>query len=150
MSSSPLSGAVVLLLAVACGLSVANVYYAQPLLDAMAETFAMDHATVGIIIALTQVGYGVGLLLLVPLGDLLNRRRLIVSQLLLSTLGSLLVHEQSNQQAVVGWDGLVYLENLSAHNTLQVTLGDGRTCQARFDIDEQQQGVPLIGPLVCQ
>lgn len=65
-------------------------------------------------------------------------------------LGSLVVHEQSNTQAVVGWDGLVYLENLSAHNTLQVTLGEGRTCQATFAIDEQQQDVPLIGPLVCQ
>jgi len=65
-------------------------------------------------------------------------------------LGSLVVHEQSNTQAVVGWDGLVYLENLSAHNTLQVTLGEGRTCQATFNIDEQQQDVPLIGPLVCQ
>ena len=40
-------------------------------------------------------------------------------------LGSLVMHEQSNTQAVVGWDGLVYLENLSAHNTLQVTLGEG-------------------------
>lgn len=65
-------------------------------------------------------------------------------------LGSLVVHEQSSTQAVVGWDGLVYLENLSAHNTLQVTLGEGRTCQATFAIDEQQQDVPLIGPLVCQ
>ncbi|MBC3196656.1 fimbria/pilus outer membrane usher protein [Pseudomonas poae] len=65
-------------------------------------------------------------------------------------LGSLVVHEQSNTQAVVGWDGLVYLENLSAHNTLQVTLGEGQSCQAAFDIDEQQQDVPLIGPLVCQ
>ncbi len=65
-------------------------------------------------------------------------------------LGSLVVHEQSSTQAVVGWDGLVYLENLSAHNTLQVTLGEGRTCQATFDIDAQQQDVPLIGPLVCQ
>lgn len=96
MPSSPLSNKVVMLFAIACGLSVANVYYAQPLLDAMAQTFAMDHATVGIIIALTQVGYGVGLLLLVPLGDLLNRRKLIVSQLLLSTLAVLMVGLSSN------------------------------------------------------
>jgi len=98
-----------------------------------------------------SVRRGSGYLLEFPL-----RRVLAASVTLVDTqhqelpLGSLLVHEQSNQQAVVGWDGLVYLENLSAHNTLQVTLGDGRTCQARFDIDEQQQGVPLIGPLVCQ
>ena len=91
MPKSPLSGAVVLLFAIACGLSVANVYYAQPLLDAMAMTFSMDPATVGIVISLTQVGYGVGLLLLVPLGDLLNRRYLIVCQLLLSTCAVLLV-----------------------------------------------------------
>ena len=96
MPSSPLSNKVVVLFAIVCGLSVANVYYAQPLLDAMAETFAMDYATVGIIIALTQVGYGVGLLLLVPLGDLLNRRKLIVSQLLLSTLAVLVVGLSSN------------------------------------------------------
>ncbi|NVZ28298.1 MFS transporter [Pseudomonas gingeri] len=85
-----LGAAVVLLFAVACGLSVGNVYFAQPLLDAMAETFAMDHALVGGVITLTQVGYGLGLLLLVPLGDLLDRRRLIVGQMLVSVLALLL------------------------------------------------------------
>ncbi|MGC5702026.1 MFS transporter [Pseudomonas sp. NFXW11] len=86
-----LSGKVVLLFALACGLAVGNVYYAQPLLDAMASTFNLAPATVGIVITLTQVGYGLGLLLLVPLGDLLNRRRLIVTQSLLSVLALLLV-----------------------------------------------------------
>lgn len=85
-----LSTAIVLLFAIACGLSVGNVYYAQPLLDAMAESFAMDHATVGIVVSLSQVGYGLGLLLLVPLGDLLDRRRLIVGQMLLSVAALLL------------------------------------------------------------
>ncbi|WP_248731746.1 fimbria/pilus outer membrane usher protein [Pseudomonas sp. MWU13-2517] len=66
-------------------------------------------------------------------------------------LGSQVRHEQSGALAVVGWDGLVYLENLAAHNTLQVTLGDGQTCQATFELDiTQEQQVPLIGPLVCQ
>ncbi|MHC8319649.1 MFS transporter [Pseudomonas sp. GB2N2] len=86
-----LSTGVVVLFAVACGLAVGNVYYAQPLLDAMADAFAMDPATVGIVVTLTQVGYGVGLLLLVPLGDLMNRRRLIVTQTLLSALTLLLI-----------------------------------------------------------
>ncbi|MFC6301145.1 fimbria/pilus outer membrane usher protein [Pseudomonas sp. CCM 7893] len=65
-------------------------------------------------------------------------------------LGSLVQHEQSGAQAVVGWDGLVYLEGLAAHNTLRVTVGEGHTCQATFDLDIQQEQVPLIGPLVCQ
>jgi predicted MFS family arabinose efflux permease len=90
-SIKPLSSAVVLLFAIACGLAVGNVYYAQPLLDAMAQTFAMDPATIGIVVTLTQVGYGVGLVLVVPLGDLLNRRRLIVTQTLLTALALLLI-----------------------------------------------------------
>ncbi|CAI8744573.1 Fimbrial biogenesis outer membrane usher protein [Pseudomonas chlororaphis] len=65
-------------------------------------------------------------------------------------LGSLVLHEQSGVQAVVGWDGLVYLENLVVHNTLRVTLADGRTCQVQFEVDVQQEQVPLIGPLKCQ
>ncbi|QZI72707.1 MFS transporter [Pseudomonas protegens] len=88
---STLSPRGVLLFAIACGLAVGNVYYAQPLLDAMARTFDLPPATVGIVITLTQVGYGLGLLLLVPLGDLLNRRRLIVTQTLLSVLALLMV-----------------------------------------------------------
>ncbi|MGE8414537.1 MAG: fimbria/pilus outer membrane usher protein [Pseudomonas sp.] len=65
-------------------------------------------------------------------------------------LGSTVTHQQSGARAVVGWDGLVYLENLSAHNSLAVSLADGSRCQAQFDIDLQQQQIPLVGPLVCQ
>ncbi|MGP6418487.1 MFS transporter [Pseudomonas putida] len=91
MQSQPLKSSVVLLFAIACGLAVGNVYYAQPLLDAMAEAFAMAPATIGIVITLTQIGYGLGLVLLVPLGDLLNRRRLIVTQTLLSAAALLMI-----------------------------------------------------------
>ncbi len=65
-------------------------------------------------------------------------------------LGSGVLHEQSGTRTVVGWDGLVYLENLQAQNSLRVTLADGKSCQAQFSIDLQQEQVPLIGPLVCQ
>ncbi|MHC8395693.1 fimbria/pilus outer membrane usher protein [Pseudomonas sp. LB3P93] len=65
-------------------------------------------------------------------------------------LGSNVVHEQSGAQTVVGWDGLVYLENLQKHNSLRVTLADGKTCQVQFAVDLNQDQVPLIGPLVCQ
>ena len=86
-----LSRAVALLFSVACGLAVANVYFAQPLLDTMADEFVISHATVGIVMTVTQVGYGLGLLLVVPLGDLLDRRRLIVGQSLLSALALMAV-----------------------------------------------------------
>ncbi|WP_371868167.1 MFS transporter [Duganella levis] len=71
----------VLLFACASGLSVANVYYAQPLLDALAADFGISHAAVGGVISATQAGSALALVLLVPLGDLLPRRRLMLAQL---------------------------------------------------------------------
>lgn len=73
----------VLLFAAACALSVANVYYAQPLLDALAADFGFSQATVGIVISATQAGCALALLFVVPLGDLMNRRRLTLAQLFL-------------------------------------------------------------------
>jgi predicted MFS family arabinose efflux permease len=70
-----------LLFACASGLSVANVYYAQPLLDALAVDFGISQAAVGGVIGATQAGSVLALVLLVPLGDLLPRRRLMLTQL---------------------------------------------------------------------
>lgn len=72
----------VLLFAAASGLSVANVYYAQPLLDALAADFGISEAAVGGVVSATQAGSALALLLLVPLGDRLQRRRLMGAQLL--------------------------------------------------------------------
>ncbi|WP_312129463.1 MFS transporter [Lysinibacillus capsici] len=89
--SSSISRAVTLLFATACGMSVANIYFAQPLLDELSNDFAIDQSIIGLIITVTQIFYGLGLLLLVPLGDLLNQRRLIIGQMLLSSVALLLV-----------------------------------------------------------
>ncbi|WP_241014620.1 MFS transporter [Burkholderia sp. Ac-20379] len=70
-------------MAVCCAASVANVYYAQPLLDSIAHDFGISHADVGGVITATQLGCALALLFVVPLGDLLNRRRLIAVQLAL-------------------------------------------------------------------
>lgn len=69
-----------ILFAVTCGLAVANIYYAQPMLDEIADEFRISHAAVGVVITITQVGYALGLLFLVPLGDLVRRRPLIIAQ----------------------------------------------------------------------
>jgi predicted MFS family arabinose efflux permease len=81
-----LTRAVTGLFAVTCGLAVANVYFAQPLLQSMAESLEVAPSTIGIVVTVTQIGYALGLLFIVPLGDLLNRRQLIVGQLLLSAV----------------------------------------------------------------
>ena len=88
---SSISRAVTLLFAAACGISVANIYLAQPLLDQLSEAFGINHSIIGIVITITQIFYGLGLLLLVPLGDLLNQRRLIIGQMLLSTMALAIV-----------------------------------------------------------
>jgi len=65
-----------LLLASACGLIAANIYYAQPLAGPISMALGMSPETAGLIVTLTQIGYGLGLLLIVPLGDLIENRRL--------------------------------------------------------------------------
>jgi predicted MFS family arabinose efflux permease len=72
----------VLLLATATGAAAANMYYAQPLLHTLADAFDVSIATAGLLVTISQVGYVFGLAFLVPLGDLLERRRLIVIAML--------------------------------------------------------------------
>jgi len=79
-----LSRGLVLLFAVACGLSVANLYYAQPVLDSIAKTFVTNSGTAGLVVTLAQIGYALGLALLVPVGDLVARRRLVPIVLIIS------------------------------------------------------------------
>ena len=73
---------IIFIIAVACGVAVANLYWAQPLLDSIAAAFNSNTTTAGLIVTVTQLGYAAGLVLLVPLGDILERRKLIVSVLL--------------------------------------------------------------------
>jgi len=87
-SSMPRS--VILLFAIASGASVANVYYAQPLLDILAKDFNVSHAAIGGVVTATQIGCALALVFLVPLGDLVNRRRLMAMQLL-ALISALLV-----------------------------------------------------------
>lgn len=69
------------IMATACGMTVANLYYNQPLLGEFSRTFHVSPGQVGFIPTLTQIGYGTGMLLFVPLGDMSERRRLIVTML---------------------------------------------------------------------
>ncbi|MEV4626906.1 MFS transporter [Micromonospora sp. NPDC049523] len=66
-----------LLFAVAAGAAVGNLYWAQPLLDLVGRGLHTSPATAGLLVTVTQIGYAAGILLIVPLGDVLDRRRLI-------------------------------------------------------------------------
>jgi predicted MFS family arabinose efflux permease len=77
----------VVLLAVACGAAAANLYYAQPLLDVIARDLGVSAGAAGLLVTASQVGYAAGLVLLVPLGDLLDRRRMVARMLLVAATG---------------------------------------------------------------
>jgi MFS family permease len=79
-----ISTGLTVVLAVACGASAANLYYAQPLLSTIASDFHKGSGEVGLIVTLSQVGYALGLAFLVPAGDLVARRRLVPIALLLT------------------------------------------------------------------
>lgn len=82
-----LSRWLVFLLASACGLIVANLYYAQPLVGPISADTGISAGLSGLIVTMTQLGYAIGLLFLVPLSDLLENRRLVASILIIAILG---------------------------------------------------------------
>lgn len=93
MKNTPpgLSPALIVLMSIATGLAVASNYYAQPLLDTIANAFSLSINQAGFIVTAAQLGYAAGLLLLVPLGDMFERRGLIVFMTLLAAGGMVIV-----------------------------------------------------------
>ncbi|KPC23196.1 Major facilitator family transporter [Pseudomonas savastanoi pv. glycinea] len=75
MSMTP---AMVMLFAFCCGAIVANIYYAQPIIELIAPDIGLSSTAASLIVSLTQIGYALGLFFLVPLGDLLENRRLML------------------------------------------------------------------------
>lgn len=82
----PVSSWIILILAIACGVIVANLYYAQPLVGPISSTLGLSSGAAGLIVTLTQIGYGIGLLFIVPLGDILENRKLVVTLLLFTAV----------------------------------------------------------------
>ncbi|HAV1777045.1 MFS transporter [Enterobacter hormaechei] len=98
-----LSPTLILLMSVATGLAVASNYYAQPLLDTIARAFDLSASSAGFIVTAAQLGYAAGLLFLVPLGDMFERRMLIVSMTLLAAGGMLITaSSQSLTMMIIG------------------------------------------------
>ncbi len=79
----------VLIFAISTGVAVANNYYAQPLLAAIRATFHTSSGETGLLVTFAQVGYAAGLVFLLPLGDLLERRRLVVVMSVICSAGLL-------------------------------------------------------------
>ncbi|MEX0424974.1 MFS transporter [Providencia rettgeri] len=94
--TAELTTGLTILMAIATGLVVASNYYAQPLLDTIAGQFNLTSNMAGFIVTAAQLGYAAGLLFLVPLGDLFERKRLILTMTFLSALGLLITALSNN------------------------------------------------------
>ncbi|MDX3927836.1 MAG: MFS transporter [Shinella sp.] len=84
--SAGISAALTFLFAVAGGAAVGNLYWAQPLLGEIAASFGTSTGAAGSLVTVTQIGYAIGVFLIVPLGDVVNRRRLIPAIMLCSAV----------------------------------------------------------------
>ena len=83
-----MSRSLVVLLAFVCGSAAANIYYVQPLLNEIARSFHVGSSTAALLVACSQLGFLTGLALLVPVGDLRERRRLLTTVLLLAAVAA--------------------------------------------------------------
>ena len=86
-----LNNFLVLSMATAAGITVANLYYIQPLLGEIARSFQVSQVSIGFVAMLTQIGYALGMLLILPLADIREKRKLIIIMLICSTCSLLLM-----------------------------------------------------------
>lgn len=102
-SKATLTPALLMLMTVATGISVASNYYAQPLLNTISHSLSLSQTVAGSIVTAAQLFYALGLMLLVPLGDIIERRKLIVVMMILATLG-LVISGSANSfiQLIIG------------------------------------------------
>ncbi|MDM1310675.1 MFS transporter [Acinetobacter indicus] len=91
-----LSPQFVLLMALACGLCAGSAYFNQPLIYSIEKSLGISTSQAGFAVVVAQIGYGLGLMLLVPLGDLLNKRRLIVSLMVFAAISQILLSLSSS------------------------------------------------------
>ena len=91
-----LSPKFILLIATACGLCAGSAYFNQPLIYSIEKSLGISTSQAGFAVVLAQIGYGLGLMLLVPLGDLLNKRKLIVSLMVFAAFSQILLSFSSN------------------------------------------------------
>ncbi len=85
-NTNVLTKLLILIMAITCGLTVANLYYIQPLLGDIAKSFNVHEVSVGSAAMLTQIGYAVGMIFILPLGDIKERKNLITTMLLFSVI----------------------------------------------------------------
>lgn len=86
MHTNKLNKSLIVILAIASGVTVANIYYIQPLLNEFSKYFSITSSQSGILATLTQIGYAAGLFFILPAADIINRKKLLLSILFFSII----------------------------------------------------------------
>ncbi|WP_454811795.1 MFS transporter [Paenarthrobacter nitroguajacolicus] len=140
-STQGLSRGLLLLLAVVAGFMVSNIYYGQPLLERIGFDLSIPAASIGWVVASSQAGYLVGLVLLVPLGDLVDRRILITVQVAASAVGACGVTLASSQAALLLAFGILGLASSVVQAIVAYTAASSTPDQRGGDIGTVTAGV---------
>ena len=82
---------ILLMMAIVSGLTVANLYYNQPLLEDIRKDIGINELQANLITFITQAGYAMGLLFVVPLADMWSRRRIIATSMVLATIMTMVI-----------------------------------------------------------
>jgi predicted MFS family arabinose efflux permease len=139
----------VTLLAVASGVSVANIYYAQPLLPNLAASLGSTASAVGYVPMLTQIGYAVGLFVFIPLGDVLERKRLILALVAASAAALLAVAAAPGLPALAAASFAVGLTTVVPHVALPLAAHLAPASERGRVIGTVMSGV-LVGILLAR
>jgi predicted MFS family arabinose efflux permease len=144
-----LSRGLVRLLAVACAVTIANIYYAQPLLHTIAHGFGASQSAAGLVVTATQAGFAAGLLLIVPLGDITARRPLFT--ILLAADAALLAASAAAPAlpALAGLAALVGLTTVVVQMIIPYAATLARDCE-RAGVIGTLMGAVLTGILVSR
>ncbi|WP_158773777.1 MFS transporter [Cobetia sp. L2A1] len=108
-----LSNTLVVLFAFCCGAIVANVYYSQPIINMIAGDIGLSENGASLIVALTQGGYALGLLFLVPLADLVENRRLLITTIVVSGASLVMAGLSDAPSAFLLWSLMIGVSSVS-------------------------------------
>ncbi len=109
-----ISPGMVMLLAIAAGTIVANLYYAQTLVGPISAATGLSAGAAGLVVTLSQIGYALGLLFIVPLGDVLENRRLVITGLLVTAVALLVAAFSTSAWMYLGAALAIGLGSVSA------------------------------------
>lgn len=133
----------ILALSVMAGISVANIYYCQPLLNMISEDTGLSTFEVNLMPVFTQVGYALGLLFIIPLGDLYNRRKTILASFSAVVMALLVIYLSGNTALLLGASFVTGFCSVSPQVFIPFV-----SLYAKPDQKERKVGIVLSGLLV--